>query len=114
MQGGAYRYSVETTIRASCAAGAAQSWRRTTSDYFRSTSTCDCALKTESRSAGLAMLESKATNNPMNVNLPKRQVLNLIDQRIWIRNLKAEGYRCDVLCDSVAQVVERIEWYLEG
>lgn len=35
-------------------------------------------------------------------------------QLTWIRNLKAEGYRVEVLWDSVDDVMERIEWYLEG
>lgn len=32
----------------------------------------------------------------------------------WIRRLRAEGYRCDVLWDSVDEVIDRIEWYLEA
>lgn len=32
----------------------------------------------------------------------------------WFRRLRMEGYRCDLIWDSAAEVIERIEWYLEG
>lgn len=35
------------------------------------------------------------------------------DQLAWIRNLRAEGYKCDVVWDNVDEVMTLIEAYLE-
>ena len=35
-------------------------------------------------------------------------------QLAWIRNLRAEGYLCHVVWDSVDEAMGLIEWYLEG
>lgn len=36
------------------------------------------------------------------------------DQEEWIRKLRAEGYKCDVVWDSVDRVMGLLEAYLEG
>ncbi|MCC6454161.1 MAG: VRR-NUC domain-containing protein [Caldilineaceae bacterium] len=34
------------------------------------------------------------------------------EQLDWIRSLRAQGYRCEVIWDDFHEVIQRIEWYL--